>query len=103
MRDGVFGTGLTRRRFVGQAAGLGLGTLAGPTAFSPWAFAAEPLKPKTVENGVITIAMSGAMPGTGMKDGSVMGTDADMVTAIAKHLGLGVKPPSWPGRRPSKP
>ena len=92
MRDGVFGTGLTRRSFVGRAAGLGLGTLAGPTAFSPWAFAAEPLKPKTVENGVITIAMSGAMPGTGMKDGSVMGTDADMVTAIAKHLGLGVKP-----------
>lgn len=92
MGDSVFGAGMTRREFVGRAAGLGLGAVAGPTALAPRAFAAAPPKPKTVEDGVITIAMSGAMPGTGMKDGSVMGSDADMVVAIAKRLGLGVKP-----------
>ena len=92
MTVGVFGAGLTRRGLIGRAAGLSLGALAAPTAFTSRAFAATPPKPKTVEDGVITIAMSGAMPGTGMKDGAVMGSDADMVTAIAKRLGLGVKP-----------
>lgn len=92
MRTGVDGAGLTRRSLVGRAATLGLGALTGPTAFAPWAFAAAPARPKTVEDGFITIAMSGAMPGTGMKDGAPMGTDADMVAAIAKRLGLGVKP-----------
>ena len=92
MGNGKFGAGLTRRGFMGRAAGLGLGAVSGPAFFASAAFAATPPKFKTVEDGVLTIAMSGAMPGTGMKDGAPMGTDADMVAAIAKRLGLGVKP-----------
>ena len=92
MRDGEFGAGLTRRGFMGQAAGFGLGAVSGPAFFAARASAATPPKLKTVEDGVITIAMSGAMPNTGMKDGAPIGTDVDMVAAIAKRLGLGVKP-----------
>ncbi len=92
MANEFLGATFTRRRFVGGAASLGLGALAGSAAFSSGAFAAAPPKPRTVEDGFITIAMSGAMPNTGMKNGAPVGTDVDMVTAIAKRLGLGIKP-----------
>jgi polar amino acid transport system substrate-binding protein len=92
MMDRLFGAGMTRRGFIGRTAGLGLGAVSASTLLGTRAWAAAPPKIKTVEDGVLTIAMSGAMPGTGMKDGAVMGTDADMVAAIAKRLGLGVKP-----------
>lgn len=92
MTDRMFGTGMTRRSLLGRAAGVGLGAAAGPLTFVPRAFAAAPPKFKTVEEGFLTIAMSGSMPQTGLKDGMVVGSDADMVAAIAKHLGLAVKP-----------
>ncbi len=91
MTDLMLGGRMTRRGLLGGAAGLGLGAAAGSLGFAPRAFAAAP-KIRTVEDGVLTIAMSGAMPGTGVKDGAVIGTDADMVAAIAKRLGFGVKP-----------
>ncbi len=83
---------MTRRTMLGGAASLGLGSLAGPLSLPLGAFAAAPPKFKTVEDGFITIAMSGSMPGTGMKDGKIIGSDAEMVIAIAQHLGLQVKP-----------
>lgn len=46
----------------------------------------------TVNPGVITVAMNGDMPMTGIKDGKLIGTDGEMITAIAERLGLGVKP-----------
>lgn len=92
MAMGLLGATLNRRKFMGGAAGFGLGAIAGSAAFSSGALAATPPKLRTVEDGFITIAMSGAMPVTGIKDGAPMGTDADMVAAIAKRLGLGVKP-----------
>ena len=92
MMDRMFGAGMSRRGLLGGAASLGLGALAGPLALGRRAFAATPPKFKTVEDGFITIAMSGAMPVTGLKDGNIIGSDAEMVVAIAKHLGLGVKP-----------
>ncbi len=91
MTDRMFGRRMTRRGLLGGAASLGLGAAAGSLGFVPRAFAAAP-KVRTVEDGVLTIAMSGAMPGTGVKDGAVIGTDADMVAAIAERLGLGIKP-----------
>jgi ABC-type amino acid transport substrate-binding protein len=82
---------MSRRGLLRQAAGLGAGALAS-SLFGPQAFAATAPKFKTVEDGFITIAMSGSMPVTGIKDGKIIGSDAEMVVAIAKYLGLGVKP-----------
>ena len=83
--------GLSRRSLLTRTAGLGAGVLAG-SLFGRSAFAATPPKFKTVEDGYLTIAMSGSMPVTGIKDGKIIGSDAEMVVAIAKHLGLEVKP-----------
>jgi len=69
---------------------LGLGALAG--SLLPAAAKAAPPKFKTVEDGYITIAMSGTMPVTGFKDGQIIGSDAEMIVAIAEKLGLRAKP-----------
>ncbi|RYB02556.1 ABC transporter substrate-binding protein [Lichenibacterium ramalinae] len=92
MTDRMFGASLTRRHLLGSGAGLAAGAALGPLGLASRAFAATPPKFKTVEEGFLTIAMSGSMPQTGLKDGQVIGSDADMVAAIAKHLGLAVKP-----------
>ena len=67
-----------------------LGAVAASTLIRP-ARAAEPAL-KTVEDGYITIAMSGTMPVTGLVDGKLTGSDALMVQAIAEKLGLKAKP-----------
>lgn len=46
---------------------------------------------KTVTPGVLTIANSGEMPMIGMENGKLVGSDAEMVVAIAQKLGLGIK------------
>jgi ABC-type amino acid transport substrate-binding protein len=75
----------SRRTFLGATAGLGAGALVRPAC-------AEVPKLKTVEDGFITIAMSGTMPVTGWHDGKLEGSDALMVQAIAEKLGLKAKP-----------
>jgi polar amino acid transport system substrate-binding protein len=47
---------------------------------------------KTVAPGVLTVAADGDMPMTGIKDGKFVGTDGDMIVAIAAKLGLEIKP-----------
>ena len=89
--DRVFGARVTRRSLLGGAAGLGLDAAVAPLGFATRALAATP-KFKTVEEGFLTIAMSGSMPFTGLQDGKIIGTDTDMVVAIAKRLGLTPKP-----------
>src|SRR6266568_2554944 len=81
---------MSRRSLLRRTAGFGAGALA-TSLFGAGAIAAAP-KFKTVEDGFITIAMSGTMPVTGVKDGQIIGSDAEMIVAIASHLGLGVKP-----------
>ena len=81
---------LSRRSLLRSTAVLGAGALA-TSAFGKWAFAMPP-KFKTAEEGFITIAMSGTMPVTGFKDGQIMGSDAEMIVAIAEHIGLKAKP-----------
>jgi polar amino acid transport system substrate-binding protein len=83
-------TGMSRRSLLRRTAGIGAGALA-TSLFGADAIAAAP-KFKTVEDGFITIAMSGTMPVTGVKDGQIIGSDAEMIVAIAGHLGLRVKP-----------
>jgi polar amino acid transport system substrate-binding protein len=83
-------TDLSRRTLLRHTAGLGAGALA-TSLFGRHALAAPP-KLKTVEDGFITIAMSGTMPVTGLKDGQIIGSDAEMIVAIAEHLGLKAKP-----------
>ncbi len=46
---------------------------------------------KTVEPGFLTVANSGEMPMVGFDGDKMIGSDADMVAAIAAKLGLGVK------------
>lgn len=47
---------------------------------------------RTVSPGVLTVAMNGDMPMTSIKDGKLIGTDGEMIVAIAQKLGLDVKP-----------
>lgn len=47
---------------------------------------------KTVTPGVLTVAMNGDMPMTGIKNGSLIGTDGEMINLIGQKLGLAVKP-----------
>lgn len=81
---------LSRRSLLRGTAGLGAGALAA-SLLGRRALAAPP-KFRTVEEGYITIAMSGTMPVTGFKDGQIMGSDAEMIVSIAEHLGLKAKP-----------
>jgi polar amino acid transport system substrate-binding protein len=80
------------RRSVLRAAAVGaVGLGAAASCMGRRAFAAAP-QFRTVEDGVITIAMTGTMPVTGYKDGKIIGSDAEMIQTIATKLGLGVKP-----------
>lgn len=47
---------------------------------------------KTVSPGVLTVAINGDMPMTSVKDGLLIGTDGEMIAAIAQKLGLVAKP-----------
>ena len=51
---------------------------------------AEP--PKTIEPGKLTIGINGDMPMTSLKDGKLIGTDGELIAAIAGKLGLEVNP-----------
>src|SRR5690242_15970026 len=84
------GMELSRRSLLRGTTRLGAGALA--TSLLGKRALAVPPKFKTVEDGFITIAMSGTMPVTGFKDGQIMGSDAEMIVSIAEHLGLKAKP-----------
>jgi ABC-type amino acid transport substrate-binding protein len=47
---------------------------------------------KTVSPGELTVAINGDMPMTSVKDGRLIGTDGEMIAAIAQKLGLVAKP-----------
>lgn len=81
---------ISRRRLLQCGAGLGAGIVAG-AGFSAAAQAVGP-KLKAVNEGFMTIAMTGTMPLTGVMGGKITGSDAEMIVAIAERLGLGVKP-----------
>ncbi|MBN8875171.1 MAG: amino acid ABC transporter substrate-binding protein [Rhodospirillales bacterium] len=85
------GLNLSRRNMLrlGGSVGLGLGAAG---LFAPHVARAAAPKLKTVKEGVITIAMSGTMPATGLINGKIAGSDAEMIAAIAAKLGLGVEP-----------
>lgn len=84
-------TQLTSRR------GLMMGSLqlaAGAAALTAGGRIARAAAPsfKTANPGMITVAMNGDMPMTSIKDGQLIGTDGQMIAAIAQKLGLAVKP-----------
>jgi polar amino acid transport system substrate-binding protein len=60
-----------------------------------WAGAAPTFK--TVEPGVITIANSNEMPTIAMENAELIGSDVEIIAAIAKKMGLGIKsaPMEW--------
>ena len=78
---------ISRRLFLSQALVAG----AGASAVWPRRAAAAP-EFKTVSPGTLTVAMNGDMPMTSIKDGKLIGTDGEMIVAIAKRLGLAVQP-----------
>ena len=54
---------------------------------------------ETVDKGVLTIAFSGDMPGTGFQDGKMIGYDGEILQRIAETLHLKVRPQlmEWSG------
>jgi len=82
---------MPRRIFLKCTALAGLG-LAVAGRLNRTAWAADAPKLKTANPGVITVAMNGDMPMTSVKDGKIIGTDGEMIAAIAQRLGLGIRP-----------
>jgi ABC-type amino acid transport substrate-binding protein len=85
--EGVMSIAISRRRFLAHTAIAG----AGLTMLGARRAAAAP-KFTTVTPGTITVAMNGDMPMTSIKDGKLIGTDGEMIDAIAAKLGLTVTP-----------
>lgn len=79
-----------RRKFLTRAAVAAVAAGLAGKAFESRAAAAPAFK--TVNPGVITVAMNGDMPMTSIENGKLIGTDGGMITAIAQKLGLGVQP-----------
>ena len=73
---------LRRRSMIAGAGAVLLAPSAGRAAAAP--------DFKTVSPGVLTIANSGEMPMIAMENGKLIGSDAEIVAAIAQKLGLGV-------------
>jgi L-cystine transport system substrate-binding protein len=55
-------------------------------------FQAHAAPPKTIEAGKLTVGINGDMPMTSVKDGKLIGTDGELIAAIAGRLGLEVNP-----------
>lgn len=66
-------------------------------ATHPAAFAEDEFK--TVESGVLTVAITGDMPGLVARDGKLVGYDGEILQIAADNLGLKVKPvpTEWSG------
>ena len=73
------------RRWLAMAAGVLL--MAGASATS-----ADAGELELVEEGVLTVAFNGDMPGTGYQDGALIGIDGELMMWVADKLGLKVKP-----------
>ncbi len=82
--------GLSRRTVL-SGLGLGLSALAA-SAVVPLRAATITPELKTVTPGALTIAFNGDMPMSSLQDGQLIGADGEMITAIAKQLGLRVAP-----------
>ena len=75
--------------------GLGRLKLAAATGALLMCVLAAPAKAEQlelVEEGVLTVAFNGDMPGTGYQDGSLIGIDGELMMWVADRLGLKVKP-----------
>ena len=48
--------------------------------------------PELVKPGTLTVAYNGDMPGTGSKDGKLIGIDGEIMTYVANELGLTLEP-----------
>jgi polar amino acid transport system substrate-binding protein len=75
----------SRRRFLESLAAAPLLGLSRPSFGQKVEF-------KTVKPSTITVAMNGDMPMTNVADGKLIGTDGEMITAIARQLGLDTQP-----------
>lgn len=78
---------LSRRTILKSGAGIAL-SLSAPALLGRRALANDAPKLQTVNPGVITMATVGDMPMVAVRDGQVVGTDADMLRLIASRLGL---------------
>jgi ABC-type amino acid transport substrate-binding protein len=75
----------SRRGFLAGVASASLLGVSRPSRADKFSF-------KTVTPGTITVAMNGDMPMTSVQDGKLIGTDGEMITAIAAKLGLTTTP-----------
>jgi L-cystine transport system substrate-binding protein len=77
-RQGWWGT---RRRGLAALIASGIALAGVPAQAAP---------PKTMEPGKLTVGINGDMPMTSVKDGKLIGTDGELIAAIAGRLGLEV-------------
>lgn len=82
--------GLSRRAVL-SGLGFGLSAFAWPAVIPARAAGGAP-ELKTVAPGALTIAFNGDMPMASLKEGQLIGADGEMVTAIARQLGLRIAP-----------
>ena len=75
--------GFGRLKLAVATGALLMGALAAP---------AEAEELELIEEGVLTAAFNGDMPGTGYQDGSLIGIDGELMMWVADRLGLKVKP-----------
>jgi ABC-type amino acid transport substrate-binding protein len=78
-----------RRRYLVTGMAAGLGALLVRT---PLARAAGLPPVKTVTDGALTVALTGDLPMSAVKDGEIIGTDGVMISLVAKRLGLKAVP-----------
>lgn len=81
-----------RRNFIAGAALVAAMAAAGPTLAQSEAF-------DLVEDGHLTVAFTGDMPGSGWQDGRLIGYDGEIMQRISERLGLDVAPAlmEWSG------
>ncbi|MDQ0138081.1 polar amino acid transport system substrate-binding protein [Neorhizobium galegae] len=85
--SGVFN--MTRRNaLLGIGAALGAPAILNIASVRDARAAVSAKDLKTVAPGKLTIAMNGDMPMTSVKDGAIIGSDGEMISLIAKELGL---------------
>jgi len=84
---------MSKRRLTSAELGLTVLLAAGAAVFAASAKAQIACEnPELIEPGKLVAAMNGDMPGTGLKDGELVGIDGELMTWVANELGLEVEP-----------
>ena len=68
------------------------GVAAGIVALAAFTTATSAQNYSLVEDGKLTVAFNGDMPGTSFEDGKLIGVDGEIMQLVAERMGLAVEP-----------